>query len=253
MKSTLLDITDLPKFSKIKIEEIEAVIESIIKENNQKLKNLLSKHSSDDEVIQWESLSAELEAMDNQLSRAWSPVSHLNSVLNSASLRQAYDNCLPKLSTYHTERSQNKKLYNVFNTLKSSNQFKRLDKANKKSIENTLLQFKLNGVALDEQDKLIFKKLETSLSALKSKFEQNILDATQAFRIHIEEKSQLSGLPDFVIDMAKQAAEQEELNGWLFTLDAPSYIGVMTYSDKRQFREEMYTAFSTRACTKRAG
>ncbi|VAW62205.1 Oligopeptidase A, partial [hydrothermal vent metagenome] len=128
--------------------------------------------------------------------------------------------------------------------------FKRLDKANKKSIENTLLQFKLNGVALDEQDKLVFKKLENSLSALKSKFEQNILDATQAFRIHIEEKSQLSGLPDFVIDMAKQAAEQEELNGWLFTLDAPSYIGVMTYSDKRQFREEMYTAFSTRASSK---
>ncbi len=250
MKSTLLDITELPQFSKIKIEEIEPVIESVIENNNQKLKNLLTQANLDENTPDWESINTELEGMDNLLSRIWSPVSHLNSVLNSDELRHAYDNCLSKLSIYQTEKSQNRHLYKVFNTIKQSEQFKGLDQANKKSVENTLLQFKLNGVALTDEKKLAFKNLENKLSSLKSKFEQNILDATQAFRIHIEEKSQLAGLPDFVTEMASQLATQEDLKGWLFTLDAPSYIGVMTYSDKRQFREEMYTAFSTRASNK---
>lgn len=250
MKSTLLDITKLPQFSKIKIQEIEPVIESVIENNNQKLKGLLSQSSLDANTLNWDSINAQLEDMDNKLSRVWSPVSHLNSVLNTEELRHAYDNCLSKLSIYQTEKSQNIDLYKVFNAIKQSDQFEELNQANKKSVENTLLQFKLNGVALADEKKLAFKNLENKLSNLKSKFEQNVLDATQAFRIHIEEKSQLTGLPDFVKEMAHQAAAQEDLKGWLFTLDAPSYIGVMTYSDKRQFREEMYTAFSTRASNK---
>ncbi|VAW69014.1 Oligopeptidase A [hydrothermal vent metagenome] len=246
MKSVLLDIKNLPEFSKIKVEDIEPVIESIIKENNKKLDALLNETPA----IEWQVLNSELEKMDNLLSRAWSPVSHMNSVVNSDELRKAYDNCLPKLSTYHTERSQNIELYKAYDCIKSDKAFNDLDKAQKTLIENTLLQFKLNGVSLEEQKKQAFKHLENKLSSLKSKFEQNVLDATQAFRIHIEEKSELSGLPDYAKDSARQVASEEGLKGWLFTLDAPSYISVMTYSDIRKFREEMYTAFTTRASAK---
>lgn len=246
MNKALLDISGLPKFSQIKIADIEPAIEEVLKENNNKLDALMNKS----ETHEWSYLIEVLEQMDNKLSRVWSPVSHMNSVVNTEEIREAHDKCLPKLSAYSTEQAQNCRLFETYKKIKNSSDYENFDHANKKVIENALLKFKLNGVALDTEKKKKFKDIKKKLSSLKSKFEQNVLDATQAFRIHIEEKSQLAGLPEFVKDMAKQAATQEEVKGWLFTLDAPSYIAVMTYSDIRKFREEMYTAFTTRASKK---
>jgi len=246
MNNALLDIKKLPQFTKIDVSKVDQTISKLIKDNVDNLNNYLESN----EHHSWVSLIKELEMMDNRLSRAWSPVSHLNSVMNTDELRIEHDKCVPKLSAYSTDMSQNSKLYKAYSRVKFSDEYKTLDEANKKVIENALLNFKLNGVALSDDKKKQFKKLKTDLSSLKSKFEQNVMDATQAFNIHIEEKSELAGLPDFVIDMAKQAAQEEELKGWLFTLDAPSYIAVMTYSDIRKFREEIYTAFTTRASNK---
>ena len=246
MTQALLDISGLPQFSKIEIKDIEPAIDKVINDNQQQLTKLLEKNKS----ISWEMLNKILEQMDNTLSRVWSPVSHMNSVVNNDELRKVHDLCVPKLSSYSTEQSQNSELYKAYNSIKESEEFSKLDKANKKVIENSLLQFELNGVALGNNEKKKFKEIKQRLSSLKSKFEQNVMDATQAFRIHIEEKSELAGLPGFVKDMAKQAAKEEELKGWLFTLDAPSFIAVMTYSDIRAFREEMYNAFTTRASNK---
>jgi len=246
MTQALLDISGLPKFSKIKIKDIESSIDKVIKNNQEQLASLLAKG----ENLDWETLNKTLEKMDNILSRVWSPVSHMNSVVNSDELRKVHDLCVPKLSSYSTEQSQNSALYKAINSIKDSDSFDKLDQANKKVIENSLLQFQLNGVALADNEKQKFKEIKQNLSSLKSKFEQNVMDATQAFRIHIEEQSELDGLPDFVKDMAKQAACEEDLKGWLFTLDAPSYIAVMTYSDIRKFRQEMYNAFTTRASKK---
>jgi len=243
MNNALIDIKHLPQFTKIKVSDIEPTITGIIQNNSEKLNQLLKSEVSQD----WHQLITELESMDNLLSRIWSPVSHLNSVMNTDELRQAHDNCLPKLSAYSTEQSQNNDLYHAYENVKQSKVFSKLDDANQKIINNALLKFKLNGVALSEEKKQQFKQLKTKLSSLKSKFEQNVMDATQAFQIHIEDETQLSGLPDFVKDMAQQTAQDEKLNGWLFTLDAPSYISVMTYSNVRDFREEMYIAFTTRA------
>jgi len=246
MTQAILDISGLPKFSKIKISDIEPAIDKIIKSNQDEIASLLEK----DGDIDWLTLNKTLEQMDNTLSRIWSPVSHMNSVVNSDELRAAHDVCVPKLSSYSTEQSQNSKLYKAYNRIKNSEEFTKLDKTSKKVIENALLQFQLNGVALAENEKYKFKEIKQNLSSLKSKFEQNVMDATQAFRIHIEEESELSGLPDFVKEMAEQTAQEEDLKGWLFTLDAPSYIAVMTYSNIRKFRQEMYNAFTTRASKK---
>ena len=246
MNNALLNIKTLPEFTKIDVSTIDKTISKIIKDNVETLNNYLAEN----EQHSWDSLIKVLETMDNRLSRAWSPVSHLNSVMNTDKLRVEHDKCVPKLSAYSTDMSQNSELFKAYSEMKKSKEYETLDKANKKVIENTLLNFKLNGVALSEEKKKQFKKAKTDLSSLKSKFEQNVMDATQAFNIHIEEKSELAGLPDFVIDMAKQAAQEEDLEGWLFTLDAPSYIAVMTYSDIRKFREEIYIAFTTRASNK---
>jgi len=246
MNNLIQDISRLPVFTKIKINDIESVISNIIEENNKDLSLLLEKEKSP----KWENLIPELEKMENNLSRAWSPISHLNSVMNTVELRKAHDKCLPKLSAYSTEQSQNIDLFNAYMTIRNRKSFDDLDVANKSVIENELLKFKLNGIALSDDKKKIFKETKSSLSKLKSKYEQNVLDATQAFKIHVQDKSQLAGLPDFVRDMAAQAAKEDNLKGWLFTLDAPSYISVMTYSEIRKFREEMYIAFTTRASNK---
>jgi len=246
MKNSIEDISTLPKFLDIKTNEIEPSISKIIDKNIKRLSTYLEK----EKYPAWDSLITELEEMDNFLSRAWSPVSHLNSVMNSEELREAHDNCLPKLSAYSTEQSQNIDLFNVYKSIRDSESYIELDNANKKVIENALLRFKLNGVALTDEKKIKFKELKTQLSSLKSKYEQNVMDATRSFQIHIDDKTQLIGLPDFVKEMAKQAAKEENLKGWMFTLDAPSYISVMTYSDIREFREEMYIAFTTRASNK---
>lgn len=246
MKQALLDITDLPKFSQIEVADIEPAIDQLINENKHKLQQLLK----DRETISWQALSEQLQQLDNTLSRVWSPISHMNSVVNSDELRKAHDNCIPKLSAYSTEYAQNSDLFDAYNRIKNSDEFSKLDQPSKKAIENTLLQFKLNGVALDDEKKQQFKKIKQQLSSLKSKFEQNVMDATQAFRIHIDDESQLAGLPEFVREMASQAAVDEELEGWMFTLDAPSFISVMTYSDIRKFREEIYHAYTTRASSK---
>jgi len=243
MNNASIEINQLPLFSKIKINDIETTINTIIRENTEKLEEVLKSEQSKN----WQSLILELEKMDNTLSRTWSPISHLNSVMNSEKMRKAHDSCLPKLSAYSTEQSQNSDLYKAYVEVSESKIFNDLDSANKKVIENALLRFKLNGVALSSEDKKHFKEIKALLSSLQSKFEQNVMDATQIFQIHIEDKTQLTGLPEFAKDMAKQAAQEENLKGWLFTLDAPSYISVMTYSEIRKFREEMYTAFTTRA------
>ncbi len=243
MKEALMDISGLPRFSEIDINDIEAVIREVIENNKKELDDFLRENNSPEcmELIRL------LERIDNRLSRIWSPVSHLNSVKNSEELRKAHDACIPLLSEYSTELAQNEKLCKAYHELKDKNEYKDLDKQYKKVIENALLQFRLNGIDLNAEKKKIFKNLKQELSSLKSKFEQNVLDATQAYRIHIEQKSELKGLPGFVLEMASQAAKDEELDGWLFTLDAPSFISVMTYSDIRKFREEMYTAYTTRA------
>ena len=250
MKNALTDLTGLPRFSDIRVNEVIATIEGLIDENRKQLKELIEQYTEISQPEAWQAFSSRLQYLQNRLDRAWSPVSHMNSVVNSEELRKVYDHCLAALSSYQTELAQNGQLYAIFSRLRQSEIFEQLSQAQRKVIENTLLKFSLNGVALDKDSKEKFSQLKKELSACQSRFEQNLLDATQAFRIHIDDKKQLKGLPDYIIDMARDAAREESLKGWLFTLDAPSYLGVMTFSDIRKFREEMYCAYVSRASAK---
>ena len=188
-----------------------------------------------------------LEDMDDRLGRAWSPVSHMNSVVNSDELRDAYNNCLPLLSEYSTELGQNLELFKAYQSIHDADEFKELDSAQKKVIENALREFHLSGVDLPEEKKKRFREIRQQLSKLTSKYEENILDATQGWEKHITDETQLAGLPESARAMAKQAAEAKGLEGWLFTLNFPSYYSVVSYADDRALREEMYQAYSTRA------
>ncbi|HEY9050815.1 MAG TPA: oligopeptidase A [Gammaproteobacteria bacterium] len=245
MINPLLDITSLPRFKQIKAEHVEPAIDQVLNDNRKNLDLILQQHATQEPT--WQSLIVPLQEMDNRLSRVWSPVRHLNSVLNSAELRQAHDACLTKISAYSTELAQNSQLYDAYLKLSKSVAYGNLSQAQKKTIEDALLNFKLSGVALDEAKKNRFKDIKQELSKLKTKFEQNVLDATQAWKKHITDEQDIQGLPDYAKAMAKQAAEKENLQGWLFSLEVPSYLSVMTYADNRKLREEMYRAYSTRA------
>ena len=244
MPNPLLQNTLLPIFSAIKPEHVEVAIDQVLADNRASLQQLLQRLG---EQTNWNTLIKPLEILDNNLSKVWSPVRHLNSVMNSKELRAAHDACLGKLSVYSTELSQNENLYKAYVQLRQSKTFEQLNSAQQKTIDDALLSFTLSGVALAPDKQQQYKDIKQKLSLLKSKFEQHVLDATRAWKKNILDEKELTGMPGYALAMAKQAAKKEALEGWLLTLDAPSYIAVMSYADARSLREEMYRAYSTRA------
>ncbi len=243
MTNPLLEHQLYPPFSRIMPEHVEPAIDRILADNRQTVTRLLQENRQ----YTWENLIQPLENMDDRLDKAWSPVRHLNAVVNTDELRQAYNACLPKLSEYATDLGQNKELFCAHQSIVDGPQFEQLDAAQKKILQDALRDFRLAGVALPEKEKARFKEIEQQLSKLSSKFEENVLDATNAWTKHITSQSQLAGLPDTALAVARQAASVKGLDGWLLTLEFPCYAAVMTFADDQVLRKELYEAFVTRA------
>ncbi len=243
MTNPLLGQQTLPVFSKITADDIEPAIDHVLEQAQNTIDNLLStlEHPT------WQTLVMPMEEMESRIDKVWSPVSHLNSVMNSDALRVAYNACLPKLSKFGTELGQNEALFKAYKALADSDHYRTLDTAQKKVIDNAIRDFQLSGVELSRQDRDEFKQLSQALTELTAKFEENVLDATHGWQKHVTDETVLSGLPESAMAMAAQTAQRQGLEGWLFTLDFPSFYPVMTYADNRDLREEMYTAYATRA------
>ena len=242
MTQTLNNPQALPKFNEIPVDEIEAAISKHLDANLEAIKTLSQQANPS-----WASLVEVLEELDDTLSKAWSPVSHLNSVMNSDELRSAYNACLPKLSAYGTEVGQNKDLQQAYQAIKDSPEFGTLNKAQQKAINNALRDFHLAGVDLADDKKKRYGEIKSRLSELSSKFGENVLDATNKWQKLISNKDELAGVPESSLAGFAQTAKAHEQEGYLLTLDFPCYLPVMTYCDNRELREEMYTAFATRA------
>ena len=243
MQNPLLHPQQLPPFSQIKVDQIEPAIDALIEENRQLVNALTETEQEHD----WDSFVQRLEDTSDKLSYAWSIASHLNGVMNSDELRQAYNACLPKLSAYWTEMGQHKGLFSGYEALAKSEHFASLDKAQQKVLQNTLRDFKLSGIALPEAEQQRYAEIQQRLSELTNTFSENVLDATQGWYFHTEDPSDLQGLPDDAIEAAANAAKTRELDGWVITLDFPSYYAVMTYANNSAVREQLYRAYSTRA------
>ncbi len=237
----LLGDFTLPPFGSIKPEHVEPAIDHLLQLNRDGVEQLLKRIEQPD----WKNFVEPIEVMDDRLNRAWSPVSHMNSVINSDELREAYNACLPKLAVYATEMGQNQRLFKAYQQVLESDAG--LDGAQRKMLQNVVRDFHLSGVDLPQQKKERFKEISEKLSTLTSKFEQNLLDATNAWTKLITDVEQLAGLPESALDLAKQQAQQRDLEGWLLTLDFPSYYPLMTYADDRDLRYEVYRAYVTRA------
>ncbi len=241
--NVLLTMSGLPPFSKINPTDIEPAMMQVLSESRDQVAKLLNATSS----YTWNNLVMPLELIEERISRIWSPVSHMNSVLNSDELREAYNACLPKLSEYSTEMGQNQKLFDAFIKINNSEEFNEMDEAQKKIITNSIRDFRLSGVELADEKKNRYKEIMQQLSNLTSKYEQNLLDATNDWKKGIHDEGLLAGLPDSAKALAKQMAENEKKEGWLLSLEFPSYYPVMLYADNRELRAEMYKAYATRA------
>ncbi len=242
MNNPLLDQAGLPAFTQITPDLIEPAIATILQQNRDLIKQIENQTE-----INWENFIQPLELMDERLSKAWSPVRHLNSVKSSDDLREAYNQCLPLLSEYSTEIGQNQKLYQAYRSISESDEFATLSQAQKKTITDSIKHFELAGVGLSGDAKKEYQQIQKELSELQSKFENNVLDSTQSWEKHLENNERLAGLPGYALSMLKQNAESKSKSGYRITLDMPSYIAIITHADDRELRKEIYQAFSTRA------
>ena len=243
MSNPLLNGAKLPLFSQIKPEHIQVAVEQAIAQCRAKIDEVLQNSGP----FTWDNLVAPLEQVDDELSQIWSPVSHMNSVVSTDEWRAAHDACLPLLSEYGTYVGQHQGLYQAYKSLRASPEFDQLSQAQQMVIEHSLRDFELSGIGLDDGQKVRYGEIVKRLSELTSGFSNQLLDATQAWTKLITDEAELAGLPDSAKAAAKAMAEAREQEGWLFTLDFPSYLPVMTYSENRSLREECYRAFVTRA------
>jgi oligopeptidase A len=242
LKNPLLDNGGLPAFSQITPNIIQSAIETIIADNREQIDGLVDKGD-----MSWDGLIKPISLLEDRLSKAWSPVRHLNSVKSSDTLREAYNNCLPLLSEYSTEMSQNRQLYQGYRNIADSSAYAELDLAQQKTVDDALKHFRLGGVDLEGADKQRYQQLQKELSELQSSFDNNLLDATQSWQKLVTDVRQLEGIPEYAMAMFKQLAEQNNQSGYRLTLDMPSYIAVVTYAQSRELRKEVYEAYSTRA------
>ncbi|NIY85071.1 oligopeptidase A [Vibrio hepatarius] len=243
MSNPLLTFTDLPPFSQIKPEHVKPAVEQAIADCRAKIEQVLEGNTSPS----WENLVAPIEEVDDRLSRIWSPVSHMNSVVNSDEIREAYESCLPLLSEYGTWVGQHKGLFEAYKALKADKSYKSLSQAQKKTITDALRDFELSGIGLPADQQHRYGEISKRMSELGSKFSNNVLDATMGWTKHIRDEKELAGMPESALAAAKAAAEAKELDGYLLTLDIPSYLPVMTYCDNQELRKELYEAYVTRA------
>ncbi len=239
----LLDFAGLPRFAEIKPEQVTPAINQLL-ENNRALVATLTAATS---APTWNTFVLPLEDSNEHLSRAWSQVSHMNAVINSPELREVYNENLSKITEYYAELSQNLALFAKFKVIKSSSEFAQLNTAQQKIIDNELRDFRLGGAELPDAQKARFKAIQEALATLSARFEENLLDTTNAYAKYVELEAEVAGLPADVLQAAQEAASADAKPGWKFTLHGPSYMPVMQYGEHRALREALYRAYVTRA------
>jgi len=239
----LLHFSGLPKFNEVKAEHVSPAVDYLLADARKTVETL----ATADGAVTWENFVSRLEDMEERLSRAWSQVGHINAVVNSPELREAYNDNLSKLTDFYADLGQDERLYAKFRTLRNSPAFEALTIAQKKIVENELRDFRLGGAELPAAQKVRFKEIQEELSKLSSKFEENVLDATNDYALYVHDAETLKGIPEDVLQAAADAAKTENKTGWKFTLHFPSYLPVLQYADNRELRETLYRAYATRA------
>ena len=243
MSNPLLHFVGLPKFNEIKPEHVGPALDSLLADGRLLIESL----ATSIDAPTWQNFALQLENMDEKVSRTWSQVGHLNAVMNSPELREAYNDNLAKLTDFYSDLAQDERLYAKYRTIHTSTEFKNLNQAQQKIIANEVRDFKLGGAELPAGQKIRFKTISEELSKLASKFEENVLDTTNEYALYVDDVAELTGIPADVLQTALEAAKADDKAGYKFTLHFPSYLPVLQYADNRALRETLYRAYATRA------
>lgn len=239
----LLDFSGLPRFADIKAEHVTPAVDVLLQE----ARALVARLTQDAGAPDWDRFVEPLCDATERLSRCWGMVGHLNAVMSSPQIRDAYNSNIPRLSAFWSELGQNLDLYARFKALCEQPDFAAYNAARKTIVENNLRDFKLSGAELPDAQKERFAALQSRLAELSARFEQNVLDATDAFSLYVDNADDLAGLPSDVQAMLASAAQQENRSGYKLTLQFPCYLPVMQYADNRELRHTLYDAYVKRA------
>ena len=248
-KNPLVDWTDLPEFDKIEVEHMEPAIKDVISRSEKAITEL-----EDKAPRSWQDLMVPLEGIEDELSRVWGIISHFHSVKNSPALREVYDPLLSAIVTLSNRLGQSKPLYESYCALRDSEEAKTFDPAQHRILESAIHEADLNGVGLNEKDRKRYNDISQRQAELSTKFSNNVLDATKAFKLELSNNEDVEGLPSTLLDLAADTAKSgghEKASApdgpWVFTLDYPSFFPFMQHSCKRALREKMYRAYITRS------
>ena len=242
MNSAVSVINNLPAFSAFEATKLNTQVDTLLANCREQLQALLKQGD-----FTWKALIQPLEDLDVEIGAVWGIAGHLHSVLNSDELREAYNEAQPKVTEFYTELGQNRDLFEALNTLESSVAYTGLSQEQQRVVENTLRGLKLSGVSLDEEPRQRFADISKELSELSTQFSNNVMDATQSYFLHVEDESRLAGLPDSALVASAAEAKSRDLEGWVFTLDSPSFQPLLTYGEDRELRKTIYQAYATRA------
>ena len=243
LTNPLLNKQHLPLFNDINSEHVLPALDIVLHDAQETIITLEAQASD----ATWDNFAAKLENIDICLDNIWSTVSHLNSVMDSSELREAYQAGQEKLTAFHTALAQNLAIYQGYKNIAARSDFSELNAAQQKIINNTIRDFKLSGAELADDDKKRYAEIAQSLSKQQTQFEQNLLDATQSWYLLVTDIKELSGLPDYALELAQTNAHRHDQQGYRFGLDIPSYMVIMKYADSAHIREQMYQAYATRA------
>ncbi|MGB8884841.1 MAG: M3 family metallopeptidase [Azonexus sp.] len=239
----LLDFSNLPRFDLVQPGHVKPAVESLLAAGRE----LITRLTEEATPSTWKDFAGALADGLEPFGRAWGIVGHLHSVNDVPAWREAYNEMLPEVSRFYAELGQNLKLFEKYKALRDSREYATLTHEQKKVVDNEIRDFRLSGAELPEDQKPRFQAISEELSQLSAKFAENLLDATNAFAEVITDEARLAGLPDDIRQAARSAAEKAGVDGWRFSLQAPSYGPVMQYADDRELRARMYRAFATRA------
>jgi len=251
----LLSKSKLPLFTEIKASDVQPAIEFNLNElskNFESFESMVEKASppSYPQVIE------DLEKLQFPLARSWGVVSHLMSVQNSEPLRKSHDELQPKIVKTFQKLGQSKSVYKSLVNIKNDPTiWNTLDEGQQRIVESSIHTMKVSGVGLEGDEKTRFNDLQLEVAELSTKFSNNILDSTKAFKLVLTDKALIRGLPESAIAFAAQQAAAngqypgatKEEGPWLLTLDIPSYLPAMQNLESRSVREQLYRAYMSRA------
>ncbi len=241
MDNPLLAQEPLPPFPRIRPEHVEPGVREVLSRARTRIEEIAA-----NDTLTFATVVEPLEELQHRVARIWSPVSHLNAVLNSEALRTAYNTCLPLLSAYQTDLAQSEPLHRAYRAIEER-EGAALDPVQRRVLEHALRDFRLAGVGLDAADKQRFKDVMLELTGLQARFEENVLDATNGWNYRVSDETLLRGLNEMLVDQARRRAHDQQVDGWILTLDQPTYVAVATDAESDVLRHAFYEAWTTRA------